>query len=128
METASAEQSGIPAVVDEGVAPAPPTPDPPAEVAAPAAPSPFPALSPADGTPLASVAATDPALIPEMVARARKAQAEWAKTPVASRAATLARLKRKVLERAEEIAELLHRECGKPIEEGALAEVLPNAD
>jgi len=124
METASAEQSGIPStVVDLGGA------APPAEpVREGSGASPFPTLSPADGAPLAEITATDAALLPEMVARARTAQAEWAKTPVASRAAALAKLKRKVLARAEEIADLLHRECGKPIEEGALAEVLPNAD
>jgi acyl-CoA reductase-like NAD-dependent aldehyde dehydrogenase len=63
-----------------------------------------------------------------MIERARKAQAEWAKTPVANRAAKLSKLRRRILQRAQEIADLLRRECGKPIEEAALAEVLPNAD
>jgi acyl-CoA reductase-like NAD-dependent aldehyde dehydrogenase len=96
--------------------------------ARPSGPSPFPELSPLDGTPLAPVEATDPALLPGMIERARRAQAEWAKKPVANRAVDLIRLKRRILERADEIAELLHRECGKPIEEAVLSEVLPNAD
>ena len=37
-------------------------------------------------------------------------------------------MKRRLLSRAEEVASLLRLECGKPIEEAALAEVLPNAD
>src|ERR1700679_813584 len=108
MEPASAEQSipsAVTAVDDGGSTPTPAvddggsTPKPLGEPAAgaseagpkpPGAPSPFPALSPADGTPLALVEATDLALLPEIVARARKAQADWAKTPVATRAATLA--------------------------------------
>ena len=52
----------------------------------------------------------------------------WASTPVDRRATAIAGLKGRLLARAEEIAELLHRECGKPVEEAALAEVLPNAD
>ena len=107
-------------VSDGGSAPIPP--------AQTRATSPFPEVSPLDGAPLAAVEATDPARIPDMVAQARKAQAEWVSVPVGNRAAILAEVKHRVLSRAEEIAELLHRECGKPIEEGALAEVIPNAD
>ncbi len=40
----------------------------------------------------------------------------------------VAKLKKRILSRAEEIATTLHEECGKPIEEAALSEVLPNAD
>ncbi len=112
---------------DAGTAePSPPVA--PIAASAPPGPSPFPELSPLDGTPLARVEATDPARLVEMMDRARKAQPAWAKTAVANRAATLSKLRRRILQRAEEIADLLHRECGKPIEEAALSEVLPNAD
>jgi acyl-CoA reductase-like NAD-dependent aldehyde dehydrogenase len=90
--------------------------------------SPFPETSPADDKPLPPVEATDPARLADLVARARAAQAKWAETPIADRAATIAKVKKRLLSRAEEIADLLHRECGKPVEEAALAEVLPNAD
>jgi acyl-CoA reductase-like NAD-dependent aldehyde dehydrogenase len=112
-------------------APAEPSGDGASEAAlAPRAsgPSPFPELSPLDGSKLADVDATDPALIAEMIQKARVAQDAWAKVPVANRASILLKLKRRVLERAQEIGELLHREVGKPIEEAVLAEVLPNAD
>lgn len=63
-----------------------------------------------------------------MVARARAAQPAWARTTAHDRAALIAGVKKRLLARAEEIAALLRQECGKPIEEAALAEVLPNAD
>ncbi len=60
-----------------------------------------------------------------MVARARKAQLAWAERAVADRVTAIAEVKRRLLARAEEIADLLHRECGKPVEEAALAECCP---
>src|SRR6185295_10004417 len=63
-----------------------------------------------------------------VVARAQTAQRAWAEVSVSERAARILKVKGKLLSRAEEIAELVHRECGKPLEEAALAEVLPNAD
>lgn len=121
METAPVEESG------ESAAEAPPSRPEPATNEAGAA-SPFPATSPLDGSPLAPIVATEIAEIPALVERARKAQKAWADTPVVERAAAVAKVKRKLLARAEEIADLIHRECGKPIEEAALSEVLPNAD
>ena len=44
------------------------------------------------------------------------------------RASAIAKVKKRILERADAIGALLSRECGKPVEEGLLAEVLPNAD
>lgn len=95
---------------------------------APAPSSPFPEKSPADGKPLPAVKATKPAEVAALIAAAREAQAAWAETPVLDRIAAIRKLKPRLLARAEEIADLLHRECGKPIEEAALSEVLPNAD
>lgn len=94
----------------------------------PKAAGPFPLKSPLDGEPLDAVDATPASEVAAAVGRARKAQRAWADKPVSERIAAVRQLKRRVLERAEAIAELLLRECGKPIEEGALAEVLPSAD
>lgn len=102
-----------------------------ADVAAPSgavSASPFPTRSPSTGEPLDEVAATPPDAVASIVARARAAQAAWAEVPVRARARRIAKVKQRLLSRAEEIAALLRRECGKPIEEAALAEVLPNAD
>ncbi|WP_437580406.1 aldehyde dehydrogenase family protein [Sorangium sp. So ce887] len=89
---------------------------------------PFPTRSPAEGEPLDDVAGTEPSAVAMIVERARAAQVTWAEIPIRERAELIARVKKRLLARAEEIAALLHRECGKPIEEAALAEVLPNAD
>lgn len=90
--------------------------------------SPFATRSPLDGALLAAVEASDVASIPDLVTRARAAQRAWADVAVRDRALALGQVKQRILERAEEIADLVHRECGKPVEEAALAEVLPNAD
>src|SRR5678816_2668161 len=89
---------------------------------------PFPDVSPLDQGPLPPVTATSPDEVRVLVARAREAQAGWAERSAADRALAMMKLKARILSRAREIAELVHRECGKPLEEAALAEVLPNAD
>ncbi|NUP05274.1 MAG: aldehyde dehydrogenase family protein [Polyangiaceae bacterium] len=62
------------------------------------------------------------------LSRAREAQRAWAKWSVRDRADALRPLKKRLLEKADEIGRLLSDECGKPFEEGVLSEVLPNAD
>ena len=68
------------------------------------------------------------ASIPELVARARKAQAEWAELPIGERAARLRALSPNALSRAQELARAIHDETGKPEIEALLAEVLSIAD
>ena len=60
--------------------------------------------------------------------RARKAQIAWAARPVEARIAALAPLAKRILENADVIAEIVHREVKKPMAEALLAEVLPSAD
>jgi acyl-CoA reductase-like NAD-dependent aldehyde dehydrogenase len=88
----------------------------------------FSSTSPADGAPLTAVEPTSLSAVAEVVARARKAQIGWSERPIRERIAALMKVKTRLLKRAESIGELLHRECGKPLEEAVLAEVLPNAD
>ncbi len=88
----------------------------------------FSTTSPVDGSELDPVEPTPPETIAELVAEARTAGAAWAALDLAERVDAIAAVKRRILARAEEIADLVHREVGKPIEEAALAEVLPNAD
>jgi acyl-CoA reductase-like NAD-dependent aldehyde dehydrogenase len=90
--------------------------------------SPFATRSPLDDSALSVVEATPLADLQGLVDRARVAQLAWADVSVRDRALAIGKIKQRILARAEEIAELVHRECGKPIEEAALAEVLPNAD
>ena len=63
-----------------------------------------------------------------VVARARAAQPAWAELGAPERARRLAKLKDRVLERADAIADCLHEEVNKPSVEGLLGEVLPSAD
>ena len=88
----------------------------------------FPTKSPLDGSDLASIQATSLTDVPALARKARDAQRAWAERTPRERASIIADVKKRLLSRAEEIAELVHRECGKPVEEAALAEVLPNAD
>jgi acyl-CoA reductase-like NAD-dependent aldehyde dehydrogenase len=90
--------------------------------------SPFPMQSPLDGSALPAVEATDAETVPTLARKAREAQRAWAEMSVRDRASAIAPVKERLLTRAEEIADLLRRECGKPFEEAALSEVLPNAD
>ena len=88
----------------------------------------FSTVSPLDGSELDPVEATPLDELAELAAGARTAQSEWGALEVGERIERLLPLKRRLLERAEEIADLIHREVGKPIEEAVLGEVLPNAD
>jgi acyl-CoA reductase-like NAD-dependent aldehyde dehydrogenase len=90
--------------------------------------SPFATKSPIDGSPLSNVIASSPDDVRAAVARARAAQPEWAALPIEERAQLVGRAKRRVLARAEEIAQLVHTEVGKPEVEVLLGEVLPTAD
>ncbi|RLB46764.1 MAG: succinate-semialdehyde dehydrogenase, partial [Deltaproteobacteria bacterium] len=84
--------------------------------------------SPVDGSTLRRVEPTAISEVAQIVAAAQQAQAQWAATPLVDRIDAIAKVKQRILSRAEEIADLLHREVGKPLEEAVLAEVLPNAD
>lgn len=89
----------------------------------------FPDQSPLDGSTFDdTIHATAPDEVAALAFAAHEAQRGWAEQPLVDRARALAELKPRLLERADEIAELLLRECGKPVEESLLAEVLPNAD
>jgi succinate-semialdehyde dehydrogenase/glutarate-semialdehyde dehydrogenase len=69
--------------------------------------------SPLDGAPLAHVPQSDDDDVARAFARARTAQAAWARTPVEQRAAALLRLHDLVLDRQDEILDLIVRESGK---------------
>lgn len=63
-----------------------------------------------------------------VVARARRAQEGWAALPVEERAERVMRFRDALVDRAEEVVDLLVRECGKPRHEALLHEVMPVAD
>jgi hypothetical protein len=69
--------------------------------------------SPIGGTPLAHVPQSGPADVAEAFTRARRAQTAWAATSVADRAASLLRLHDLLLDRQEELIDLVVWESGK---------------
>ncbi|MGN6250310.1 MAG: succinic semialdehyde dehydrogenase [Marmoricola sp.] len=69
--------------------------------------------APATGQPLGSVPQSDAADVREAFARARRAQQAWQRTGPDERAAVLLRLHDLVLDRQEEILDLICRESGK---------------
>jgi acyl-CoA reductase-like NAD-dependent aldehyde dehydrogenase len=62
------------------------------------------------------------------VARARKAQAAWSVLPVAERVKRLLRFRDALVDRAEEIVDVLGREAGKPRTEALVSEVFIAVD
>jgi len=64
----------------------------------------------------------------EIVARARKAQIEWAQTTLEERISAMRDMRSRILDRAERIAKVVCEEVGKPEVEALLSEVLPTAD
>ena len=69
--------------------------------------------NPATGALVAEIPAATAADVSEAVARARRAQVEWARLPVSARAAALRRLAGRIL-RDSELTETLIAENGKP--------------
>lgn len=69
--------------------------------------------SPLSGQPLAHIPQSSDADVSEAFARARRAQAAWARTPLAERSAALLRLHDLILDRQAEIIDLIVWESGK---------------
>jgi succinate-semialdehyde dehydrogenase/glutarate-semialdehyde dehydrogenase len=80
-------------------------------------------FAPASGELLAELPVTGDDEVQRTVARARKAQAAWAVLPVEERAHRLMRLRDAIAERAEDLVEVVSRECGKPRHEALVHEV-----
>ncbi|MEJ7833832.1 MAG: succinic semialdehyde dehydrogenase [Nocardioides sp.] len=72
-----------------------------------------PVTSPLNGAPLANIPQSSEDDVKEAFARARKAQVAWARTSLEERCATLLRLHDLVLERQDEIIDLIIWESGK---------------
>jgi len=71
------------------------------------------AFSPIDGAPLAHIPQSSDADVDEAFARARRAQEQWARTPLEERERLLLRLHDLVLDRQAEILDLIVLESGK---------------
>jgi len=73
--------------------------------------------NPADGSALAEVAADDAASVAVKFARARRAQPDWAATPLAERSAAIGRFRTAVAGELETLARTLTQEVGKPLQQ-----------
>jgi succinate-semialdehyde dehydrogenase/glutarate-semialdehyde dehydrogenase len=88
----------------------------------------LPSIDPATGAVRAQFERTPATEVAGLVARARAAQAEWAKRPVAERCALIGKLKKTILERRDTLAEAVVRESGKPRVEALFADVFVSLD
>ena len=88
----------------------------------------FRTLNPATGEVLAEIAIDGPAEVAAAVARASKAQKEWARLPGVARGRILRRAADILRARNAELAELETRDTGKPIQETSAVDVLSGAD
>src|SRR3954471_10874106 len=84
--------------------------------------------APATGELLAELPASTSEQVHAVVARARKAQAAWAVLPVEERAQRVMRFRDALIEHADEIVEVIPRECGKPRHEALVHELMTAAD
>ena len=75
-----------------------------------------------------TVTTTDPAAVQEIVTEAKLAQEAWGETALADRRALLLRVADAVLERADEIADTVIAETGKPLVEAFTTELFPALD
>lgn len=83
--------------------------------------------NPASLEDIGSFTATSAREVAAAVARARSAQADWCTLSYAERATHLGRLRRVLIERIDEVAEVIVRETGKP-EMEAVAEIIASLD
>jgi succinate-semialdehyde dehydrogenase/glutarate-semialdehyde dehydrogenase len=84
--------------------------------------------APASGELLGEVPVHGPDEVDAIVRRAKKAQAAWGVLPAQDRADRLLRYRDAIVDRAEEIVEIVSRECGKPRQEALVHEVMTIAD
>ena len=84
--------------------------------------------APATGERLGEVRVSTKEEVRAAVARARKAQAAWAVLPIEERCERLYRLRDAMVERADEIVEVVSRECGKPRHDCLSHEVMVTVD
>ncbi len=85
-------------------------------------------VNPATLEVVGTVAATDPAAVQHVVDEAAAAAERWAATPPAERRASLLRTGEAVLARADEIADTVVSETGKPRTEAFTTELFPALD
>jgi len=85
-------------------------------------------FSPLDGRRLGTVTAADPASVRAIAGDVAELQPFWAALPLEDRARYMGRAGQVILDRMDELSELLSREQGKPRTEAYTTELLPTVD
>jgi succinate-semialdehyde dehydrogenase/glutarate-semialdehyde dehydrogenase len=85
-------------------------------------------VSPITGERIGEVPVLDERAVQHIIERARVAQRSWGARPLEERAERVARLGEKLVERADELVDVLMREAGKPRNEALAHEVLTTVD
>jgi acyl-CoA reductase-like NAD-dependent aldehyde dehydrogenase len=83
---------------------------------------------PRNGLILKEIPKTSGGDLAQIFERAARAQKVWARVPVQKRAKKMKHLREILVTRTDVLAELIHRENGKPIFEALLAEIIPSLD
>jgi succinate-semialdehyde dehydrogenase/glutarate-semialdehyde dehydrogenase len=88
----------------------------------------LPSINPATGEVLAHIEKTQPAMVAKILERARAAQGEWARVPIAERCRKLRVLLQCIMKARNELADVVVRESGKPRAEALFADVFVSLD
>jgi succinate-semialdehyde dehydrogenase/glutarate-semialdehyde dehydrogenase len=88
----------------------------------------LPSLDPATGEVLGHFEATHASALPGLLTRARRAQADWAATPLRARCSLLNALRNQIYKRRTELAAAVIRETGKPRVEALFADLFVTLD
>ena len=88
----------------------------------------LPSRNPATGQILGHYEKTPPAVVSEIVVRARSAQALWAKIPIADRCARLKLLREGIMSSRDMLADAVVNESGKPRVEALFADIFVSLD
>jgi succinate-semialdehyde dehydrogenase/glutarate-semialdehyde dehydrogenase len=97
-------------------------------VASPVTVETLPSIDPATGKVNASFERTPPLAVPQSLAKAREAQASWAKVPVEQRCALIGVLRKKILQASDTLTDAVVRESGKPRVEAKFADIFVALD
>src|SRR3712207_1176418 len=85
-------------------------------------------FSPLDGARLGAIGTIRPDAVQAVVDDVATVQPFWAQLPLADRARYMRRAAKAIIDQLEDLAELLSREQGKPINESYVMELLPTVD
>jgi len=88
----------------------------------------LPSINPATGETLGYFEKTSPTALPQIVARARAAQAAWGRVPIGERCARLRDLRDRIMAQRDALADAVVAESGKPRVEALFADIFVAVD